>query len=98
MERGGENKERAAKAVGREMRSIKDIAEMVAGGSLAVNEAVDQLFEQGPTMSKRQAGFVKAANTNHCRDCAHYAPPHACGLVAGVVWPHSTCQYFKGKQ
>jgi len=55
------------------------------------------LGEQTQTMTKRQAGFVKAANTNFCKECMNYVLPNSCRIVAGVVWPYSTCQYFKRK-
>lgn len=80
------------------MKDIERYIEDIANSGADVVNIVDTLLgEQTQIYTKRQAGFVKAANTNFCKDCMHYRSPNGCSIVAGVVWPYSTCQKFKGK-
>jgi hypothetical protein len=49
--------------------------------------------------SKRSVRYQETPKDGeHCADCVHFLPPHACEGVAGDISPNGWCIRFKRKQ
>jgi len=50
-----------------------------------------------PSMSKKEASYVKKAPEDHCADCSMFRN-QKCTLVKGQINPGGSCDYFEPKQ
>ncbi|HWA31584.1 MAG TPA: hypothetical protein VG867_10815 [Rhizomicrobium sp.] len=74
---------------------------LLRGGTIAVGGiaiAVARILPAAALMPQKAAGYQdKPKGQAMCSNCAHFEPPHSCGIVAGTISPSGWCRFYVKK-